>query len=249
MAMLHHGLILALTSGSVQCAHELLEHGAPITERTPKSLLSAPQTKQVPLLDTLVAHGWTPSHDLFMKSIPDVHLVQWFLSHKIDPNYGIKRDRPNKAGGPSYECADALERAASKGSVEVIDVLIAAGARIRFGYPLHIAAMVMPPDRHPYSTTTQPEDFDTSLIPAMAELVAHGADVNEREDTPHVTVEYPLLYAVQYRAVQRALWLLEHGADADVKPTGRPNLTAAAMAERRGNQEMMELLRSHSRSE
>ena len=247
VAMLHHGLILALESGSVECAHELLRCGTPIAKRAPESLLSAPRMKQIPLLDTLLAYGWDPTYDLFMKCVPDIELVQWFLAHGTDPNYGIKRDRPDKAGGPSYECADALERAASKGSAAVIDILIAAGAKIEFGHPLHIAAMVLPPNHHPYSSASQPEDFDASLIPTMAALVAHSADVNEREDTPHVTVEYPLLYAVKYSAVQRARWLLEHGADLALTPTGRPSLTAAAMAKMIGNLEMIELLDSHIR--
>lgn len=132
-----------------------------------------------------------------MRSNPDLEPVQWFLSHEIDPNYGVKRDRPDNAGGPSYEWADALERAASKGSAAVIDILTAAGAKIKFGYSLHSAAMAGPSSRHPYSTVTQPDDFDPSRIPATAAPVAHDAVVNEREDTPHLTVACPLLYAVQ----------------------------------------------------
>lgn len=242
-AMLHYGLVLALTAGSVDAARELLQHSAPIARRAPESILSAPLDRQRPLLNVLAAQGWTPSHDLFMRSIPNVELMQWFLSHGIDPNYGVKQGTPYKAGGPSNECADALEAAARAGSAEAIEILIAAGAKVAHGSPLHSAAGASPPAFVPYEKhALQPSDFDAGRIPAMPALVVHGADVNAKEETPHMTPAYPLVYAVQAGAIQRARWLLEHGADANLKG---PYGSAAWYAANVGSEEMKALFQSH----
>lgn len=245
-AMLHHGLTLSLATGSADCTRELLARGAPIARRAPERLLSAPQDKQILLLDALISHGWKPSHDLFMQSITNVEMLRWFLSHGANPNYGTKRDTPSKAGGPSYECADALEAAAVRGSAEAIEVLLYAGAKISYGVPLHRAAGASSPDTVGYiPNASQPEEFDTSRIPAMAVLVAHGADVNQKEDTPHMTPQYPLVYAVQTGAVQRARWLLEHGADPELKsPWG----SAASYAAEMGSDEMKQLFQARARA-
>ena len=241
-AMLHRGLTLALAAGSVSCVRELLLRGAPIAERAPENVFSAPDDKQIPLLDALAAQGWIPSHAILMRAIPNIGLLKWCLSNGVNPNHGIKRDTPKKRGGPSYECADALEIAAQAGSTEAIEILIAAGAKIAFGTPLHFAARAAPPDQIPFSAiASQTEEFDTSRIPAMAALIAHGADVNQKEESPHMTAVYPLVYAVQVGAVRRARWLLEHGADPDLK--GHYG-SAAEYASIMGSEEMKDLFRS-----
>lgn len=241
-AMLHHGLTLALSAGSAECARQLLVCGAPLAQRAPEEVVSAPSQRRVALLDVLVEHGWTPTHDLFMESIPDVPLMHWFLSHGANPNHGTKRDTPSHAGGPSDECADALERAAHAGSAEAVEVLIAAGAKVAFGTPLHSAAGTMAPGQMHYGANArQSKEFDESRIPAMAVLVANGADVNQMEDTPHMTPSLPLVYAVSAGAVERARWLLEHGAAPDLKGSFG---SAANYAAKMGSVEMKELFSS-----
>lgn len=245
-AMLHHGLTLALAAGSVGCARELLAGGAPLAQRAPENVLSAPSEQRIALLDLLADHGWTATHELFIRSIPDVPSMNWFLSHGMDPNHGVKRDTPSHAGGPSDECADALERAAHVGNAEAIEVLIAAGAKVAYGAPLHSAAGATPPGHAHYSANAQQsKEFDESRIPAMAVLVANGADVNQIEDTPHMTPRIPLVYAVSVGAVERARWLLEHGAAPDLKG---PYGSAANYAAKMGSVEMKELFTSWARS-
>ena len=245
-ATLHHGLVLALSAGSVNAARELLQGGAPLARRAPENILSAPRDKQIPLVDLLAEQGWKPTHDLFMQVMTMPDLLRWFLSHGCDPNYGTKPDTPYNAGGPSYECADALEAAAQAGNAEAIEILIEAGANIAYGAPLHYAAGALPPGNTLYNVQiSQPEEFDISRIPAMAALVQHGADVNQKEDTPYMTPKYPIMYAVDAGAVQRARWLLEHGADPNVR--GRHG-SAVETAMKMGSEEMGVLFRQWDRT-
>lgn len=238
-AVLHHGLTLALASGSVASARELLLRGAPIAKRTPERILSGPTGQQTALFDLLAAQGWEPSHHLFMQVIPSIPLLRWFLSHGIDPNYGVKRDTSTKKGGPSHECADALEFAAYKGSAEAIEILIEAGAKITYGTPLHSAAGALPPRGTPYTDDDpQRDEFDLSRLPAMEALVKHGADVNQREITQHLTPQYPIIYAVHVGATQRARWLLDHGANPELSG---PYGSAVEYASRVGSKEMRDL--------
>lgn len=243
-AVLHHGLTLALAAGSVSCVQELLLRGSPIAHRAPERVLSAPEDKRIALLDALVAHGgWKPSHDIFMRAIPDLEMLSWFLSHGINPNHG-----KTHLGQPSQQSAGALEKAAWAGSAEAIEALIAAGAKVAYGTPLHSAASAIPPDQvERRSDIVQTEDFDTSRIPAMAALVAHGADVNQKDDLTHVNSEgYPLVYAVRAGAPRRARWLLEHGADPHLKGDYG---SAADYALKMGSEEMKEVFRPYQRSE
>ncbi|KAK3045905.1 hypothetical protein LTR09_012559 [Extremus antarcticus] len=158
-ATLHHGLTLALAAGSVHAAHELLIRGAPLAQRAPEEFLrSAPQAKQILLLDILVTHGWKPSHDLFLWSVCDTKLLQWFLSHGANPNYGNKPDTPYKAGGPSYECADALEIAAKMGSPEAIVYAVIGGSIRRVQWLLDHGAD--PRLERPYGSAVRKDDSE-----------------------------------------------------------------------------------------
>lgn len=244
-AVLHHGLTLALAAGNVDAAGKMLSCGAPVAKLTPDSILSAPQDKQVALFDLLATQGWTPSFHLFMRTFPNTDLLRWFLAHGIDPNYGIKLVLPSGAREPSYECADALEAAASKGSVEDVEILIAAGAKIAYGVPLHRAAGATPPGFAFYRMhASQPEDFDRSRIAVMEALVKHGADVNQKEDTPYMSPIYPIQYAVSVGATRRARWLLDHGANPELRgPVG----TAVDYALRMGTDAMKDLFQRWAR--
>jgi len=242
-ATLHHGLTLALAAGSVHAAHELLIRGAPLAQRAPEEFLrSAPQAKQILLLDILVTHGWKPSHDLFLWSVCDTKLLQWFLSHGANPNYGNKPDTPYKAGGPSYECADALEIAAKMGSPEAIEVLIEAGAKVAYGVPLHRAAGASADVTVPYARhASLPFDVDGSCIRAMAALLKHGANVDQKEETHHITPQYAIVYAVIGGSIRRVQWLLDHGADPRLEG---PYGSAMDHAEKMGTDVMKALLQS-----
>ncbi len=239
-AMLHHGLTLALRTGSVKVASQLLEQNAPIVRRTSRNMLSAPTEAQIPLLELLLSRGWKPEHELFMESLSNLPLLRWFLSHGVDPNYGIKRDTPYRAGGPSHECADALEAAAAAGNAEAVAILLDAGAKVEYGTPLHRAAAAQPPGSAFFAKhAAQDEQFDNSRIPVMRVLVEHGADVNQLEDTPHMTPRYPVGYAVVAGAVRRVRWLLERGANPELKGGYG---SAVEYAEKMGTEEMREVV-------
>jgi ankyrin repeat protein len=47
----------------------------------------------------------------------------------------------------------------------------------------------------------------------MAMLVSSGADVNRKQVSQNMVVQYPIVHAVMAGAIERVRWLLEHGAD------------------------------------
>lgn len=51
------------------------------------------------------------------------------------------------------------------------------------------------------------------MIPIMELLIERGAEVNQPENSRHMTFRYALNYAVAAGAVERVRWLLEHGAN------------------------------------
>ena len=97
-------------------------------------------------------------------------------------------------------------------------LLLDAGAEIQNGIPLHYAAGTCPPGTSPYDRgVTSSKEFDTSRIPVMALLVERGADVNKEHNSRHMVARYAILLAVMAGAVERVRWLLEHGADPELK--------------------------------
>ena len=51
----------------------------------------------------------------------------------------------------------------------------------------------------------------------MALLVERGADVNKMHKSRHMVAGYAIVHAVMAGAVERVKWLLEHGADPELK--------------------------------
>ena len=97
-------------------------------------------------------------------------------------------------------------------------VLLDAGAEIQNGLPLHYAAGTCPPGMHPHAVRVTPsKEFDESRIPVMALLVERGADVNKEEISRHMVAKYAIVHAVMAGAVERVRWLLQHGADPELK--------------------------------
>ena len=97
-----------------------------------------------------------------------------------------------------------------------------------------------PNDENPlYQRVTPSKEFDTSTIPVMALLVEHGADVNKAEETQHVVPRYAIVHAVMAGAVERVRWLLEHGANPELK--GGMG-TAVTYAQSLGSEEMKQVI-------
>ncbi|KAJ5775419.1 uncharacterized protein N7511_000430 [Penicillium nucicola] len=223
-AFLHHGLTLALSSGNIDAASWLLSNGAPIVRETPRNVLSAPPDRQVGLCELLLHHGWTPNTPgfygavLLPRIITNLPLLRWCLNHGADPNLGAQKDNRDRRGGPDTDSCIALEAAAAHGTVEAVRLILQAGARVENGLPLHCAAGVCPPGQPPHATRVKPSfEFDTSRIPVMALLIEHGADVNKKEESRHMTPQYAIVKAVMAGAEERVRWLLEHGADPNVR--------------------------------
>ena len=224
-SFLHHGLIVALHFGNVDIARYLLSVGAPILRHTPDNILNAPSDQQIPLFELLLQHGWTVDTPGFYGAVflPRVvakpHLFNWFLLQGANPNLGEQRGYTrDRDGGPDTDSCDALEYAAGEGNVEAVRLLLDAGAEIQNGIPLHYAAGACPPGMNPHVARVTPsKEFDTSRIPVMALLVERGADVNKMEVSRHVVPKYAIAHAVMAGAVERVRWLLEHGADLELK--------------------------------
>ena len=240
--VLHHGLVAALGAGNVDATRCLLSVGAPIIRRTPGVVLGAAQSQQIPLFDLLLDHGWTVNSPgyygavLLPQLVSDLPLLQWFLNHGADPNLGEQLYFQDRFGGPKTDSCLALETAAQLGSVEAARLLLDAGAKIQNGAPLHFAAGLCPPGSNPYYPPVTPsKEFDRSRIPVMALLVERGADVNHAKQTRYVESRYAITKAVMAGAVERVRWLLERGADAELKgPWG----SAVDWAMRSGSEEM-----------
>ena len=245
-AFLHHGLTVALSTGNVEIARYLLSAGAPIVRATPEEIFSAPSDQQIPLFELLTHHGWTPNspgyhgNTLIARVATDLPLLSWFLAHGANPNLGEQLDYSDRFGGPDEHSCKALERAVSANNVEAVRMLLDAGAETRNGAPLHIAAGKCPPGVNYHDHFTPPsKDFDLSMIPVMELLVERGADVNQRDNDRHVVPRYAIETAVRAQAVERVRWLLEHGADPEVKK-GPRNAVLSAMWQ--ANEEMKKVV-------
>ena len=115
-------------------------------------------------------------------------------------------------------------------------MLLDAGAQIQHGIPLYLAAGACPPGTNPHTDRVTPsKEFDESRIPVMALLVERGADVDQAEMSRHMVPRYAIVHAVMAEAVERVRWLLEHGADPELKG---PYGSAMTYAKLMGSEEM-----------
>ena len=91
---------------------------------------------------------------------------------------------------------------------------------------------------------TPSKEFDTSRIPVMALLVERGADVNKEHKSRRMVPKYAILLAVMAGAVERVRWLLEHGADPELK-SGLSS--AVSYGTRLGSEEMRSVFEEWAR--
>ncbi|KAK2938802.1 Ankyrin repeat [Fusarium oxysporum f. sp. vasinfectum] len=209
-AFLHEGLFNALGSGNVDVARYLLDSGAPITKITPSWALAAPQGQQKPLFELFLQHGWSVNTPGFYGAVllPSViragndALLDWFLENGADPNLGKQQDN----------------RDPEIGTVETVQKLLNAGAKIDNGAPLYHAAGACPPGSNPHAgLITSSKEFDGARISVMELLVKNGARVNDKLISRHMTAQYPIVNAVMAGAIERVKWLLSEGTDPDMK--------------------------------
>ncbi|KAK2677774.1 Ankyrin repeat [Fusarium oxysporum f. sp. vasinfectum] len=211
-AFLHEGLFNALGSGNVDVARYLLDSGAPITKITPSWALAAPQGQQKPLFELFLQHGWSVNTPGFYGAVllPSViragndALLDWTIATVF--------------GGPETNSCEALETAAEIGTVETVQKLLNAGAKIDNGAPLYHAAGACPPGSNPHAgLITSSKEFDGARISVMELLVKNGARVNDKLISRHMTAQYPIVNAVMAGAIERVKWLLSEGTDPDMK--------------------------------
>ena len=245
-SFLHHGLVVALRAGKTDIARYLLSAGAPIIRNTPENVLAAPADQQLTLFELLIKHGWTVNTPgfygavLLSEVVASIFLLQWFLAHGADPNLGQQRDFRDRTGGSEVYSCPALEAAAAQGNLTAVRLLLDAGAKIEHGIPLHCAAGACPAGTNPHNGRVTPsKEFDQSRIPVMALLVERGADFDQAEKSRHAVPQYAIVHAVMAGAVERVRWLLDHGADVELKGGfGRSALTYATM----GSEEMRDTI-------
>jgi ankyrin repeat protein len=96
---------------------------------------------------------------------------------------------------------DCLNRAASRSSTAIFDLLLARGAKLENSKPLHAAVESM--------------NEDSERIPMMAHLLELGVDVNGLDAVRRLGT--PLHHAVHACKIERARFLLERGADPHIK--------------------------------
>ncbi|KAI2791994.1 hypothetical protein POX_b02025 [Penicillium oxalicum] len=223
-AFLHRGLLIAIRAGHVEAVQFLLSHGAPIARHTPELVLRASPRRQIEIFELFLKHGWTPNNPGFYgavilpRVIDNIPLLSWFLAHGADPNLGPQKDFRDRLGASDTESCVALETASARGSLEAVQMLLDAGARIQNGTPLHCAAGACPPGVNPHAGRVIPsKGFDADRIPIMSLLVEKGADVNEKTQSQHMVPQYAIVHAVMAGAMERVKWLIAHGADPYLK--------------------------------
>lgn len=245
-AFLHAGLVLALRAGNVEIANYLLTAGAALIRNTPESILSAPADRQISLFELLIKKGWTPNTPgyygevLLPRVVTNIPLLRWFLDHGANPNLGRQRYYQERYGESETDSGSALTAAAARADTKAVRMLLDAGAKIGNGAPLHYAAGACPNGENPYYERVIPsKEFDISKIPVMELLVERGADVNQAEVTRYLVPRYAIVHAVMAGAVERVRWLLEHGANPDLK--GGVG-TAVSYAQSSGSEEMKQVI-------
>lgn len=245
-AFLHGGLVLALSAGNVEIADYLLTAGTAVIRNTPERILLAPADLQIALFEVLTKKGWTPNTPgyygevLLPRVVTNIPLLRWFLDHGASPNLGRQRYYQDRYGGPETDSCAALTAAAARSTTEAVRMLLDAGAKIDNGAPLHYAAGACSNGENPhYERVTPSKEFDTSKIPVMELLVEHGADVNQAEVTQHMVPRYAIVHAVMAGAVERVRWLLEHGANPELRGSMG---TAITYAQSLGSEEMRQVI-------
>ncbi|TGO21617.1 hypothetical protein BPAE_0209g00030 [Botrytis paeoniae] len=221
---LNHGLNLALLNGNGEVVRYILSSGAPIARVTPAQILSAPPSRRIPLFELLFEFGWTPNTPgfygqvLLPELVTNISLLRWFLSHGANPNLGAQRLHHARFGDPEINSCATLESSAGKADVETVRLLLEHGAKIVNGHPLHYAAGSCPLGANPHVALVTPSiEFDIGRILVMELLVSRGADVNQKEESRYMVPGYPIVYAVMAGAVERVRWLLERGANPELR--------------------------------
>lgn len=128
----------------------------------------------------------------------------------------------------------ALDYAAAGSTIQVIDLLLNHGAKIENSQALHAA--------------TESCRSDTEVIPIMEHMIELGCDVNALRPTySGRTFDTPLSRAFRVQAIERARYLINHGADPRKESAGgKYGICPLDLAIRHQRQEFVDLFRGAS---
>ena len=130
--------------------------------------------------------------------IEDENKVEFLLSHGANPNLGLKKHEQLKLG-ITEEWGEALNRAASHGSLRTFDLLLQHGARLERSLALHFAAKAI---------------YTPERKVLMEWLISMGFDVNHSDTSNGWQCEgTPLHCAATCGRLEMVQFLLENGAD------------------------------------
>lgn len=218
---LHHGLCAAICANNIEVVRYLLSAGAPVSENTPEFTLQAtPSDHHLPLFELFHQHGWTPATPtgtlLLSHAVTNLPLLHWLLAHNADPN--LAAGQPvYRIDGPAANACASLKAAARGGHLDAARMLLDAGAEIRHGVPLHAAAFACPPGQNPHVGRIRPsKEFDEQDSgDGAARGTRRGCQFEGPESVCHCAVCG--CGGGMAGAVERVRWLLERGADPEVR--------------------------------
>lgn len=162
--------------------------------------------------------------------------VRMLLLHGADPNSGFVLDcslTRHIGVDCQTQSGRALNAAAERSTPAVFALLLAKGARLENAMPLHSAMSAIhraPGERIP-------------MIEYLVQTLKCDVDALDHELSSHHQLGIPLHYAIRYRRLEEALWLLSVGAE--VNRQNQRGQTALDLAQLYGNKEGTLLLERH----
>ena len=197
-------LAKAIELNQITITDYLLSQGAEIDRLV---VTAASQAKNLQVFELMVKSGWDINAPIFggrtmLASILDSPaLVYWFLHHGADPNLGPPKIGPMLEATPMPNSGVCLYEAAASSTIEVVELLIRAGAKPENSTPLHAAVR-----------------RGTDAIPMLQYLLSlSGMDINGLADPcDQFSVGTPLESVIRHGArsesVAIAKFLVENGA-------------------------------------
>ncbi|KAI0869149.1 ankyrin repeat-containing domain protein [Hypoxylon argillaceum] len=214
--LLQRGLESACEGGRVQVARYLLQKGAFLHGY---AIERACHRCDLALFEAFIEHGWHPNQQVpsiqghFGVALPhctqDLQTVQFLLVHGADPNLGAFDGRKIAGLGSTppmdRNSGRALNTAAYRGNIAVINLLLEHGAVLEWSTPLH-------------QMLHAKESWQENR-PAFVHLLHLGADPNRNIHFSHGNqweMGRPLHWAIRTHNWDAVELLLESGADPEI---------------------------------
>ena len=264
-------LLFVAQQGDVESAGLLLAAGADVNDTAPigwSALAIAAFKKQTEVARLLLRRGANPDassagftalHAAVLRS--DLGLVEALLAHRADPNAritqatGARRQSGDYGFSTNVIGATPIYLAARYGEVDIMQVLAANGADMRFEMPDGTTPMMVAMqvervnsldlenagngglgrdrrDRHVYfrlSDTPPPDDVEREVVEMVALVIAGGGDLHASDARGNT----PLHHAARNGLNRVVELLVDRGADMTVLNRARETPAEAAEAPRR----------------